>query len=224
MKEKKQIVLDNIGDLVSNLLYYDRKEDEDLRVGVIEDLVERGDLTIDEMVAKFREELEEAFEPGVVEPRGAVPCSSVRTVGSGGTSSRASSRSGSSASGSRGTGASSIAGAPSRAAGRSGSGKGGSSDEATVQRTRGGDWEPVRRRDRRRARARARTQDHAARGPGDEVARPDEGRGDGGHPAPLPAGGRGREARRPAAREARTRCTERGGPRRPAREARLGAS
>lgn len=44
-------------DMVSNFLYYDRKEDEELPVGVIEDAVHSGVLSIDEIVAKFHLEL-----------------------------------------------------------------------------------------------------------------------------------------------------------------------
>lgn len=54
----KQLVLDSIEDLVSDLLYYYRKEDEELPEGEIESLLENGELTIDEMVNAFRAHLE----------------------------------------------------------------------------------------------------------------------------------------------------------------------
>lgn len=46
-----------ICDLVSDFLYYDRKEDEELPVGAIEELIENGDISVDEIVGIFREEL-----------------------------------------------------------------------------------------------------------------------------------------------------------------------
>ena len=57
----KELTLGTIRDLVSNLLYYDRKEDEELPRGAIEGAVERGDLTVDEMVAAFRLSLEKGL-------------------------------------------------------------------------------------------------------------------------------------------------------------------
>jgi hypothetical protein len=50
-------VLDVISDLVSDFLYYDRKEDDTLHVGAIDSLVKNGELTIDEMVDEFRNQL-----------------------------------------------------------------------------------------------------------------------------------------------------------------------
>lgn len=55
---RKERTLGCIKDLVTELMYYQRKEDEcDLCVGAIEDLLKRGDLTIDEMVQTFQDEL-----------------------------------------------------------------------------------------------------------------------------------------------------------------------
>lgn len=48
-------------DLVSNFLYYDRKEDEELPVGAIEEAVRAGAVSVDEIVAKFRSEVERAI-------------------------------------------------------------------------------------------------------------------------------------------------------------------
>ncbi len=53
--EVKEDILLTVDDLVSNFLYYDRKEDEQLKVGDIDSAIERGDITIDEIVNKFRE-------------------------------------------------------------------------------------------------------------------------------------------------------------------------
>ena len=49
-----------ITDMVSNLVYYDRKEDEDLPCGEIERMIKDGELTIDEMVDAFKIELTRA--------------------------------------------------------------------------------------------------------------------------------------------------------------------
>ena len=46
-----------ITDMVSDLLYYNRKEDEDLPRGAIEDAISSGEVSLDEMVELFRREL-----------------------------------------------------------------------------------------------------------------------------------------------------------------------
>jgi len=51
------LVLDTVADLVSDFLYYDRKEDEELPRGEIEMMVEIGIISEDEIVQRFREEL-----------------------------------------------------------------------------------------------------------------------------------------------------------------------
>jgi len=53
----KQQVLDCISDAVANLLYYDRKEDEDMPRGEIERLIDEGEISIEEIVAHFTNEL-----------------------------------------------------------------------------------------------------------------------------------------------------------------------
>jgi hypothetical protein len=58
----KEIILSAITDLSSNFLYYDRKEDEDLSSEDIEDAVENGIITIDEMVEEFRRNLEDTLK------------------------------------------------------------------------------------------------------------------------------------------------------------------
>jgi len=49
------MILGTVEDLVSNFLYYDRKNDEDLPVGHIEEAVKRGIITREEIIAKFAE-------------------------------------------------------------------------------------------------------------------------------------------------------------------------
>jgi hypothetical protein len=54
---RKDKILDKIENLVGNFLFYNRKEDGELPIGEIERAVESGEITIDEMVNKFREGL-----------------------------------------------------------------------------------------------------------------------------------------------------------------------
>jgi hypothetical protein len=53
MKTRRELILGHVEDLVSNFLYYDRKEDEDLPRGSIEEAVKVGEITVDEIVAEF---------------------------------------------------------------------------------------------------------------------------------------------------------------------------
>ena len=57
----KQLILDTISDLVSDFLYYDRKEDEELKNGDIEKAIEDGIITKEEIVKAFSDELHEAL-------------------------------------------------------------------------------------------------------------------------------------------------------------------
>ena len=56
-EETKEYIFGSVEDLVSNFLYYDRKEDEDLPVGKIEELIEDKTISIDELVERFRQAL-----------------------------------------------------------------------------------------------------------------------------------------------------------------------
>lgn len=60
MSDRKKIILWTISDAVSKILYYDRKEDENLPVNAIEESIKSGEVTIDEMVECFRVALIEA--------------------------------------------------------------------------------------------------------------------------------------------------------------------
>lgn len=55
----KKIILDTIEDLVGEFVYYGRKEDEQLSA---KQLNEAGVITVDEMVQRFREGLENTFK------------------------------------------------------------------------------------------------------------------------------------------------------------------
>jgi hypothetical protein len=60
-KLNKEMVTNAIKDLVSNFIYYDRKEDEDLPLGAIEAMLGKNMFTIQDMVDLFHEELTKAI-------------------------------------------------------------------------------------------------------------------------------------------------------------------
>lgn len=53
----KEDIIDTIKDLVSDFLYYDRKEDEELQLGDIEVAIKNEVITRDEIVNEFKKEL-----------------------------------------------------------------------------------------------------------------------------------------------------------------------
>lgn len=65
--EQRARVFNCVDDLVSGFLYYDRKEDEDLPLGKIEELVSQTWLTIGEVAAYFENRLRERIPGGVIE-------------------------------------------------------------------------------------------------------------------------------------------------------------
>lgn len=56
--ETRYLISCRIKDLISDFLYYDRKGDEELPVGAIEQSINDGNITIDSIVELFRFELE----------------------------------------------------------------------------------------------------------------------------------------------------------------------
>jgi len=68
MSNRRQIILDEISDRVSDFLYYRRKEDEELGVGEIEDALAKGEITVDEIVSHFKAELEKGLPAPVWSP------------------------------------------------------------------------------------------------------------------------------------------------------------
>ena len=60
---RAELILDAVvPDLVGAFLYYNRKEDEDLPLGEIESAIEAGELTVDDIVERFRAELVEVLK------------------------------------------------------------------------------------------------------------------------------------------------------------------
>lgn len=60
-KHMRTKILNTISDLCTNFVYYDRKEDDELSISDLEDAVNSGLITIDEMVAEFRKNLEQSL-------------------------------------------------------------------------------------------------------------------------------------------------------------------
>ena len=58
----RELILVQIRDLVKDLLYYDRKDDEKLPVGAIDQAVKSGDITIEDMVREFKRSLQEGID------------------------------------------------------------------------------------------------------------------------------------------------------------------
>jgi hypothetical protein len=58
--KRRDVILDTIDDLVTDLLWEGRKEDEELPRGAIEEAIAAGEVTEEELVAKFRNVLCEA--------------------------------------------------------------------------------------------------------------------------------------------------------------------
>jgi hypothetical protein len=57
-------IMDVASDLMSNFLYYDRKEDENLPVGTIEKALYDGTVLIEDIIDEWRNELQKAQEYG----------------------------------------------------------------------------------------------------------------------------------------------------------------
>ena len=62
MVNSRKAILDAVEDMVSDFLYYNRKEDEDLRMGVIESLIKSGEITVSEIVNFFNENLRDQLK------------------------------------------------------------------------------------------------------------------------------------------------------------------
>jgi len=58
----KETILNTISDLCLNFYRYDRRDDEDLSQEQLIEAVEKGEITIDEMVEEFRKGLIEKFQ------------------------------------------------------------------------------------------------------------------------------------------------------------------
>jgi hypothetical protein len=57
MKTRRQKIIDTIQDLAGSFMLHDRKEDEELPVGEIEEAVKSGEITIGEIAFFFKKAL-----------------------------------------------------------------------------------------------------------------------------------------------------------------------
>jgi predicted DNA-binding ArsR family transcriptional regulator len=66
-KQPKEINMDKnlentLSDMISNLLYYDRKEDDELPIGKIEKMVRDGNTSFNEIMEVIGQELKEGLD------------------------------------------------------------------------------------------------------------------------------------------------------------------
>jgi len=61
MSTSKEKLANTISDMVSNLLYYDRREDEDLTLDEMNNLINSHEVDVNWIVAQFEKELERAL-------------------------------------------------------------------------------------------------------------------------------------------------------------------
>jgi len=61
---RKELILASIRDSVKDLLYYDRKEDEELPKGAIDEEEKAGRITVREMTREFRITLDKGLDEG----------------------------------------------------------------------------------------------------------------------------------------------------------------
>ena len=61
--ETRELILATVRNLVTDFLYYDRKEDEDLQIGDIDEAVRRGIITKEEIIGHFESKLTEGLQP-----------------------------------------------------------------------------------------------------------------------------------------------------------------
>ncbi len=59
--EKKEKFLDSVEDCVSDLCYYNRKNDEELSISDVKQLLESGAVTMEEIFERFKKTLKENF-------------------------------------------------------------------------------------------------------------------------------------------------------------------
>jgi hypothetical protein len=63
-RDLRDVILGTVEDMVSDLLYYHRKDSEALPVGAIEAAIDNGVVTVDEIIETFGNELKAGLEDG----------------------------------------------------------------------------------------------------------------------------------------------------------------
>ena len=61
-RSRRARILATISDMVTDLLFYDRKEDEDLPREAIQEAIKAGEIRVDEMVKAFSTELHDGLK------------------------------------------------------------------------------------------------------------------------------------------------------------------
>ena len=56
-RSRRDLIFGTVDDMIANFLYYDRKGDEELVLGDIEKTIEAGEISVEEIIARFTEEL-----------------------------------------------------------------------------------------------------------------------------------------------------------------------
>lgn len=80
---RRDVIMDTIVDLVSDFLWYDRREDEKLPIGAIEAAVAAGEITWTEVVGAFHAAIEERLTTMNDEGRCVAGVDNARAVGGG---------------------------------------------------------------------------------------------------------------------------------------------
>lgn len=60
-KSRSEIIQDTVADLASKFMYYDRKEDEDLPVGAIEEALKAGEVSVDQLAGLFADAIRDSL-------------------------------------------------------------------------------------------------------------------------------------------------------------------
>jgi hypothetical protein len=63
MTERREIIEATVADVVKDFLYYERKDDEELPRGAIEQAIHDGEITIQEIIDRFGSELRTGIAP-----------------------------------------------------------------------------------------------------------------------------------------------------------------
>ena len=61
MNDRRELIFASASDLANSFLYYDRKGDEELPRGSIEEAIENGEITASEIVQLFAQKLNEVI-------------------------------------------------------------------------------------------------------------------------------------------------------------------
>lgn len=61
-KNRRGIIIDTLTDSIADLFYYDRKEDMFLPLGAIEEAVRLGEISVDEIITIWSDELRDALK------------------------------------------------------------------------------------------------------------------------------------------------------------------